>query len=136
MHGCIIETAVGIAQLAEHRTVAPTVAGSIPVSHPRFSFLSQLQGHCLQRLAAWTYQATSQRKASWLSRPYSKPFTDHFGKACLLPRFSSLDSLTRKPAHTRMPSNLLAGATSPLQGLSPATEGKQIHGFRNYGSWL
>ena len=30
--------AVGIAQLAEHRTVAPTVAGSIPVSHPRFSF--------------------------------------------------------------------------------------------------
>jgi DUF4097 and DUF4098 domain-containing protein YvlB len=25
---------VGIAQLAEHRTVAPTVAGSIPVSHP------------------------------------------------------------------------------------------------------
>jgi hypothetical protein len=42
--GCIIEvviirTAVGIAQLAEHRTVAPTVAGSIPVSHPRI-FLS------------------------------------------------------------------------------------------------
>jgi hypothetical protein len=29
-------SAVGIAQLAEHRTVAPTVAGSIPVSHPRF----------------------------------------------------------------------------------------------------
>jgi hypothetical protein len=27
--------AVGIAQLVEHRTVAPTVAGSIPVSHPR-----------------------------------------------------------------------------------------------------
>jgi hypothetical protein len=27
---------VGIAQLAEHRTVAPTVAGSIPVSHPNF----------------------------------------------------------------------------------------------------
>jgi hypothetical protein len=34
--GCIISMAVGIAQLAEHRTVAPTVAGSIPVSHPRF----------------------------------------------------------------------------------------------------
>ena len=33
----IIDVAVGIAQLAEHRTVAPTVAGSIPVSHPRFS---------------------------------------------------------------------------------------------------
>ncbi len=32
---CIINVAVGIAQLAEHRTVAPTVAGSIPVSHPR-----------------------------------------------------------------------------------------------------
>jgi hypothetical protein len=31
----IIEAVVGIAQLAEHRTVAPTVAGSIPVSHPR-----------------------------------------------------------------------------------------------------
>jgi hypothetical protein len=30
--------AVGIAQLAEHRTVAPTVAGSIPVSHPRAPF--------------------------------------------------------------------------------------------------
>src|SRR5216684_2945757 len=34
--GCIINVAVGIAQLAEHRTVAPTVAGSIPVSHPNF----------------------------------------------------------------------------------------------------
>jgi hypothetical protein len=33
---CIINVAVGIAQLAEHRTVAPTVAGSIPVSHPKF----------------------------------------------------------------------------------------------------
>jgi hypothetical protein len=33
----IIRTAVGIAQLAEHRTVAPTVAGSIPVSHPKTS---------------------------------------------------------------------------------------------------
>ena len=32
-----MKTAVGIAQLAEHRTVAPTVAGSIPVSHPRIS---------------------------------------------------------------------------------------------------
>jgi hypothetical protein len=32
----IISVVVGIAQLAEHRTVAPTVAGSIPVSHPRF----------------------------------------------------------------------------------------------------
>ncbi len=32
--GCIITVVVGIAQLAEHRTVAPTVAGSIPVSHP------------------------------------------------------------------------------------------------------
>ena len=30
----IMKAAVGIAQLAEHRTVAPTVAGSIPVSHP------------------------------------------------------------------------------------------------------
>ena len=27
---------MGIAQLAEHRTVAPAVAGSIPVSHPKF----------------------------------------------------------------------------------------------------
>jgi hypothetical protein len=26
---------VGVAQLAEHRTVAPVVAGSIPVSHPK-----------------------------------------------------------------------------------------------------
>src|SRR5437879_6331055 len=30
------KVAVGIAQLAEHRTVAPAVAGSIPVSHPKF----------------------------------------------------------------------------------------------------
>jgi hypothetical protein len=29
------KVAVGVAQLAEHRTVAPVVAGSIPVSHPR-----------------------------------------------------------------------------------------------------
>jgi hypothetical protein len=36
--------AVGIAQLAEHRTVAPTVAGSIPVSHPRNSPLRSMQG--------------------------------------------------------------------------------------------
>jgi hypothetical protein len=28
---------VGVAQLVEHRTVAPTVAGSIPVSHPNVS---------------------------------------------------------------------------------------------------
>src|SRR5579872_2278810 len=45
LHGCLGSTdgtipcyngdpAVGIAQLAEHRTVAPAVAGSIPVSHP------------------------------------------------------------------------------------------------------
>jgi hypothetical protein len=34
----IIDQVVGIAQLVEHRTVAPTVAGSIPVSHPRFSY--------------------------------------------------------------------------------------------------
>jgi len=26
--------AVGVAQLAEHRTVAPDVVGSIPISHP------------------------------------------------------------------------------------------------------
>jgi len=25
---------VGVAQLAEHRTVAPVVVGSIPISHP------------------------------------------------------------------------------------------------------
>ncbi len=31
--------AVGVAQLAEHRTVAPDVAGSIPVSHPRIQSL-------------------------------------------------------------------------------------------------
>ena len=30
---------MGVAQLAEHRTVAPTVAGSIPVSHPNSSLL-------------------------------------------------------------------------------------------------
>ena len=35
----IIEKAVGVAQLAEHRTVAPTVAGSIPVSHPNFQIV-------------------------------------------------------------------------------------------------
>ena len=28
------ETAVGVAQLVERRSVAPNVAGSIPVSHP------------------------------------------------------------------------------------------------------
>ena len=38
----IMRAAVGIAQLAEHRTVAPTVAGSIPVSHPRI-FLIHLR---------------------------------------------------------------------------------------------
>ncbi len=29
--------AVGVAQLAEHRTVAPDVVGSIPISHPSLS---------------------------------------------------------------------------------------------------
>ena len=38
----IMRAAVGIAQLAEHRTVAPTVAGSIPVSHPRISSLPSM----------------------------------------------------------------------------------------------
>lgn len=38
----IMKAAVGIAQLAEHRTVAPTVAGSIPVSHPRFFSIPSL----------------------------------------------------------------------------------------------
>jgi hypothetical protein len=30
---------VGVAQLAEHRTVAPDVVGSIPISHPRVSIV-------------------------------------------------------------------------------------------------
>jgi hypothetical protein len=42
---------VGVAQLVEHRTVAPTVAGSIPVSHPKSKELSSQfwlvwQSHC------------------------------------------------------------------------------------------
>jgi hypothetical protein len=28
---------VGVAQLAEHRTVAPDVVGSIPITHPKVS---------------------------------------------------------------------------------------------------
>ena len=41
-HIVIINTIlVGVAQLAEHRTVAPTVAGSIPVSHPNSSKIGQ-----------------------------------------------------------------------------------------------
>jgi hypothetical protein len=30
---------VGVAQLAEHRTVAPDVVGSIPITHPKFSII-------------------------------------------------------------------------------------------------
>jgi hypothetical protein len=30
-------SAVGVAQLVERRTVAPNVAGSIPVSHPNYT---------------------------------------------------------------------------------------------------
>ena len=30
---------MGVAQLVEHRTVAPDVAGSIPVSHPKTEIL-------------------------------------------------------------------------------------------------
>src|ERR1700689_1926495 len=53
-----MKTAVGIAQLAEPRTVAPTVAGSIPVSHPRiFSWLRPC-------LSASIRQGTSGAKAS------------------------------------------------------------------------
>jgi hypothetical protein len=42
----IYRTAVGVAQLVERRSVAPNVAGSIPVSHPNpllqfFSYLPQ-----------------------------------------------------------------------------------------------
>ena len=33
--GIMLSLAVGVAQSVEHRTVAPTVAGSIPVSHPK-----------------------------------------------------------------------------------------------------
>jgi hypothetical protein len=37
---------VGVAQLAEHRTVAPTVAGSIPVSHPIKQFRAVITNWC------------------------------------------------------------------------------------------
>ena len=50
--GCIINLAVGIAQLVEHRTVAPTVAGSIPVSHPRFILRTALPVEPSKCLAA------------------------------------------------------------------------------------
>jgi hypothetical protein len=33
-------SAVGVAQLVERRSVAPNVAGSIPVSHPNFTSMS------------------------------------------------------------------------------------------------
>jgi hypothetical protein len=42
---------VGIAQLAEHRTVAPAVAGSIPVSHPNFKKLRNRLEQCLSDVA-------------------------------------------------------------------------------------
>src|ERR1700680_3991132 len=42
------KVAVGVAQSVEHRTVAPTVAGSIPVSHPNFSFLLEPSGLFLE----------------------------------------------------------------------------------------
>jgi hypothetical protein len=32
---------VGVAQLAEHRTVAPDVVGSIPISHPNHPISAQ-----------------------------------------------------------------------------------------------
>jgi hypothetical protein len=46
------EPVVGIAQLAEHRTVAPAVAGSIPVSHPKYFGL---------RLNSEDFRATNPR---------------------------------------------------------------------------
>ena len=33
---------MGVAQLAEHRTVAPDVVGSIPISHPNLTGLDEL----------------------------------------------------------------------------------------------
>jgi hypothetical protein len=44
---------VGVAQSAEHRTVAPDVAGSIPVSHPilPITFTANPDGTCSGILA-------------------------------------------------------------------------------------
>ena len=35
LSSCYFLHAVGVAQLAEHRTVAPDVVGSIPITHPK-----------------------------------------------------------------------------------------------------
>src|SRR5207244_7095948 len=54
---------VGVAQLAEHRTVAPDVVGSIPISHPILSRLFSLRdirrlrkrsGGCWANVCKWT----------------------------------------------------------------------------------
>ncbi len=45
---------VGVAQLVERRSVAPNVAGSIPVSHPN------LQRHFLSRIASLTKDRSIQ----------------------------------------------------------------------------
>ena len=38
---------VGVAQLVERRSVAPNVAGSIPVSHPNFSSRKKISRPCI-----------------------------------------------------------------------------------------
>jgi hypothetical protein len=70
--GCIIDLAVGIAQLVEHRTVAPTVAGSIPVSHPRILL-------CGEPRRAFVSAAQNRRESN-------------FCRLCLSPHVISLPS--------------------------------------------
>src|SRR6266404_5884378 len=109
-------TAVGIAQLAEHRTVAPTVAGSIPVSHPRI-FLPALD-HSLLLII---------RDNDVVVLPSVLPVFPIMGNPCSRTPFSSLDSLTRKPQRTRMRSKPPTGAVCGPRGLSRRQGNGQIH---------
>jgi hypothetical protein len=64
-------TAVGVAQLVERRSVAPNVAGSIPVSHPKFSpnpFVLKITGlqvlktraHNIPKNCGWLHLVVTQ----------------------------------------------------------------------------
>ena len=60
---------VGVAQPAEHRTVAPDVAGSIPVSHPNLSigstYLARITALFFDEVFCRSYRRISETEKCW-----------------------------------------------------------------------
>ena len=125
---------MGIAQLAEHRTVAPTVAGSIPVSHPRFF------RYCVIRDATrddalcrgcGSVNANSTASPRKLFDTYFAAECSHAGSILGMhgcrEAFFLADLLTRLLRWTRIRTNLSRGPRLPPTGLVAIDGPRQIY---------